>query len=257
MVDWDLAVDCDCGCPDRRRRARDRPRTRPRRWWPSCARRRPLDRAGPRLHRAGAPREPPRRCWSSTGRAGCRPTPTASRRSSTRWSTSSSREEGRADRAVAGGRVAGHRRRGRRAARVPGRQGARPVRPVLRARPAGCCWSRPTSSTSSASSTSTRTTSGSGCACTRRPTGCSSPPCRGCATTCRRDRRARRHHRARRARSTTALRRIAEALSGGERRSLIDLIGTPEQKEIVDRVTGMMSLLEGHADVVMDGVGPR
>ena len=31
---------------------------------------------------------------------------------------------------------------------------------------------------------STRTTSGSGSACTRRPTGCSSPRCRGCATTC-------------------------------------------------------------------------
>jgi coenzyme F420 biosynthesis associated uncharacterized protein len=38
--------------------------------------------------------------------------------------------------------------------------------------------------------------------------------------------------------------------------SLLDLIGTPEQKEILDRVTGIMSLLEGHADVVMDGVGP-
>ncbi len=33
-------------------------------------------------------------------------------------------------------------------------------------------------------------------------------------------------------------------------------MSTPEQKEILDRVTGMMSLLEGHADVVMDGVGP-
>ena len=31
---------------------------------------------------------------------------------------------------------------------------------------------------------------------------------------------------------------------------------SPEQKEILDRVTGVMSLLEGHADVVMDGVGP-
>jgi coenzyme F420 biosynthesis associated uncharacterized protein len=44
------------------------------------------------------------------------------------------------------------------------------------------------------------------------------------------------------------------ARSGGG--SLLDVIGTPEQKEIVDRVTGVMSLLEGHADVVMDGVGP-
>ena len=38
--------------------------------------------------------------------------------------------------------------------------------------------------------------------------------------------------------------------------SLLDAIGSPEQKEILDRVTAVMSLLEGHADVVMDGVGP-
>jgi coenzyme F420 biosynthesis associated uncharacterized protein len=48
--------------------------------------------------------------------------------------------------------------------------------------------------------------------------------------------------------------RFAEAIKGGG--SLLDLMGTPEQKEILDRVTGVMSLLEGHADVVMDGVGP-
>ena len=52
------------------------------------------------------------------------------------------------------------------------------------------------------------------------------------------------------------LKRVTEALKGGGG-SLIDVIGTPEQKEIVDRVTGIMSLLEGHADVVMDGVGPQ
>ena len=51
------------------------------------------------------------------------------------------------------------------------------------------------------------------------------------------------------------LKRLTEAFKGGGG-SLIDVIGTPEQKEIVDRVTGVMSLLEGHADVVMDGVGP-
>jgi coenzyme F420 biosynthesis associated uncharacterized protein len=53
------------------------------------------------------------------------------------------------------------------------------------------------------------------------------------------------------------IRRISEAMRGGGGASLLDLMGTPEQKEIVDRVTGMMSLLEGHADVVMDGVGPQ
>jgi coenzyme F420 biosynthesis associated uncharacterized protein len=51
--------------------------------------------------------------------------------------------------------------------------------------------------------------------------------------------------------------RITEALKGGGGPSLIEALGTPEQREIIDRVTGVMSLLEGHADVVMDGVGPR
>jgi coenzyme F420 biosynthesis associated uncharacterized protein len=57
------------------------------------------------------------------------------------------------------------------------------------------------------------------------------------------------------------LRRVLEGLrnprpGGGSGVGLIDLIGTPEQKELLDRLTGVMSLLEGHADVVMDGVGP-
>jgi coenzyme F420 biosynthesis associated uncharacterized protein len=51
------------------------------------------------------------------------------------------------------------------------------------------------------------------------------------------------------------LRRGAEAIRGGNG-SVLDLVSSPEQKEILDRVTGVMSLLEGHADVVMDGVGP-
>ena len=51
------------------------------------------------------------------------------------------------------------------------------------------------------------------------------------------------------------LRRGAEAIRGGNG-SILDLVSTPEQKAILDRVTGVMSLLEGHADVVMDGVGP-
>jgi coenzyme F420 biosynthesis associated uncharacterized protein len=50
--------------------------------------------------------------------------------------------------------------------------------------------------------------------------------------------------------------RIAEAIKSGRGGSLMDLLGSPEQKQILDRVTGVMSLLEGHADVVMDGVGP-
>ncbi len=52
--------------------------------------------------------------------------------------------------------------------------------------------------------------------------------------------------------------RITESVKGGLKGgSLVDLMSSPEQKEILDRVTGMMSLLEGHADVVMDGVGPQ
>ncbi|PKH40292.1 putative hydrolase/uncharacterized protein, coenzyme F420 biosynthesis associated [Nocardioides alpinus] len=51
------------------------------------------------------------------------------------------------------------------------------------------------------------------------------------------------------------VRRGAAAIRGGDG-SILDLVSSPEQKEILDRVTGVMSLLEGHADVVMDGVGP-
>ncbi|MGF2211464.1 zinc-dependent metalloprotease [Streptomyces albidoflavus] len=40
-------------------------------------------------------------------------------------------------------------------------------------------------------------------------------------------------------------------------RSLVDLVQTPAQREILARVTAVMSLLEGHADYVMDGVGPQ
>ncbi|WP_237111702.1 zinc-dependent metalloprotease [Nocardioides sp. WS12] len=46
---------------------------------------------------------------------------------------------------------------------------------------------------------------------------------------------------------------VKSARSGG---SIVEMFSTPEQREILDRVTGMMSLLEGHADVVMDDVGP-
>jgi coenzyme F420 biosynthesis associated uncharacterized protein len=51
--------------------------------------------------------------------------------------------------------------------------------------------------------------------------------------------------------------KVADLVSGKADGSLLDLLGTPEQKDIIERVTGVMSLLEGHADVVMDGVGPE
>ncbi|MFJ7592542.1 zinc-dependent metalloprotease [Streptomyces sp. NPDC097617] len=48
-----------------------------------------------------------------------------------------------------------------------------------------------------------------------------------------------------------------DAESGDEGRSLVELVQTPEQREILARLTAVMSLLEGHADFVMDGVGPQ
>jgi coenzyme F420 biosynthesis associated uncharacterized protein len=39
-------------------------------------------------------------------------------------------------------------------------------------------------------------------------------------------------------------------------RSLVELVQSPAQREILARLTSVMSLLEGHADFVMDGVGP-
>ena len=38
---------------------------------------------------------------------------------------------------------------------------------------------------------------------------------------------------------------------------VIEALQTPQQREVFDELTGLMSLLEGHADVVMDDVGPE
>jgi coenzyme F420 biosynthesis associated uncharacterized protein len=40
------------------------------------------------------------------------------------------------------------------------------------------------------------------------------------------------------------------------RTSVLDLVQTPAQKAVVDRLTALGTLLEGHAEFVMDGVGP-
>ncbi|MFT9667836.1 zinc-dependent metalloprotease [Streptomyces rhizosphaericola] len=63
------------------------------------------------------------------------------------------------------------------------------------------------------------------------------------------------------------LREAAQSLSGAGRpegekgegggRSLVDVVQTPAQREVLGRLTAVMSLLEGHADYVMDGVGPE
>ena len=54
-----------------------------------------------------------------------------------------------------------------------------------------------------------------------------------------------------------AVRRIVEAVREGGELSVVDLVQTPAQRAIVDEITAVMSLLEGHADVVMDSVGPE
>jgi coenzyme F420 biosynthesis associated uncharacterized protein len=50
--------------------------------------------------------------------------------------------------------------------------------------------------------------------------------------------------------------RVGRLVKGDPNVSLLDVLQTPEQKQAVERLTAVMSLLEGHADVVMDGVGP-
>jgi coenzyme F420 biosynthesis associated uncharacterized protein len=54
------------------------------------------------------------------------------------------------------------------------------------------------------------------------------------------------------------LRSIGEAIRGsdGNGEGLLGMIRDPRQREILDRVTAVMSLVEGHAEYVMDGVGP-
>ncbi|MCF2529308.1 zinc-dependent metalloprotease [Yinghuangia soli] len=49
----------------------------------------------------------------------------------------------------------------------------------------------------------------------------------------------------------------ADEESRGGDGSLVELVQTPVQREILSRITAVMSLLEGHADYVMDGVGPQ
>jgi coenzyme F420 biosynthesis associated uncharacterized protein len=49
---------------------------------------------------------------------------------------------------------------------------------------------------------------------------------------------------------------VADAVRGGDS-SLIDAIQTPGQRTILDRLTAVMTLVEGHGDYVMDAVGPE
>jgi coenzyme F420 biosynthesis associated uncharacterized protein len=56
---------------------------------------------------------------------------------------------------------------------------------------------------------------------------------------------------------SNGLAEVVKILRGTSDASLIDLLQNEHQRQVVDRMTGVMSLLEGHADVVMDGVGPE
>ncbi|MBO1766087.1 zinc-dependent metalloprotease [Allobranchiibius sp. GilTou38] len=53
-----------------------------------------------------------------------------------------------------------------------------------------------------------------------------------------------------------ALKALPDAVRGGGN-GLMDLFTTAEQREQLASLTAVMSLLEGHADVVMDDVGPK
>ena len=53
------------------------------------------------------------------------------------------------------------------------------------------------------------------------------------------------------------VKRVGDILRGDDDVSLLDLFSSARQREVLDRITAVMSLLEGHADVVMDGVGPE
>ena len=60
-------------------------------------------------------------------------------------------------------------------------------------------------------------------------------------------------------RLTAALRNLPDLLRSGEATGagLIELVQTPAQRRALADLTAVMSLLEGHADVVMDDVGPQ
>ncbi len=50
---------------------------------------------------------------------------------------------------------------------------------------------------------------------------------------------------------------VGDNVRGRQSISLLEAVQTPEQRVVLDRITGVMSLLEGHGDYVMDGVGPQ
>ena len=56
---------------------------------------------------------------------------------------------------------------------------------------------------------------------------------------------------------TSGIGEIIRIIRGTSDASLMDVLQNDAQRAVIDKLTGVMSLLEGHADVVMDGVGPE
>ena len=50
---------------------------------------------------------------------------------------------------------------------------------------------------------------------------------------------------------------FANAVRGGAGDSLVEAIQTPAQRALLDKLTAVMTLVEGHGDYVMDAVGPQ
>jgi coenzyme F420 biosynthesis associated uncharacterized protein len=50
---------------------------------------------------------------------------------------------------------------------------------------------------------------------------------------------------------------VAGAVRGGDGQTLVEAIQTPQQRELLDKLTAVMTLVEGHGDYVMDAVGPQ
>jgi len=50
---------------------------------------------------------------------------------------------------------------------------------------------------------------------------------------------------------------VAGAVRGGDGESLVEAMQTPAQRQLLDKLTAVMTLVEGHGDYVMDAVGPQ